>query len=177
MIDFYRYVSVSWGVLFRGLQIEGLLLTKFIKSIKSHNIPRQFQLHALHTFWTLISRVGVQWAKGVGNRQAIDSYIAKNWYINSITTLKSCNAYLGSVVFKTQWFFSSPKNCTPSNPYRDMKNRKNNVTLYICWLDRLKTNTAINYVWLCDKNEQSKIYLLKYLVNPRLWHREFEEDS
>lgn len=45
--------------------------------------------------------------------------------------------YLGSVLFKTQWFLSSPKNCTPSSPYKDIKNKKNNVTLYICWLERL----------------------------------------
>lgn len=39
------------------------------------------------------------------------------------------SAYPGSVLFLTQWWVSSPKNCTPSKLYSDIKNKKNRVTL------------------------------------------------
>jgi len=37
----------------------------------------------------------------------------------------------------TQWLLMSPNNCTPNSPYKERKNRKKRVTLFIWWDDRL----------------------------------------
>lgn len=57
-------------------------------------------------------------------------------------TCDHCLHYLGLVPFLTQWFLSSPKNCTPRIPYRHIKNRKKVVTLIIWFRDRLCTGVC-----------------------------------
>jgi hypothetical protein len=56
--------------------LSTLRITKFIKSVESHDVPRQLQFHAFHTLRTLVARTWVNRAERIWDGQAVYSYVA-----------------------------------------------------------------------------------------------------
>jgi hypothetical protein len=56
----------------------GLTITKFIKPVESHDVPRELQFHTLHSLWTLVARTWINRAECVWDGQTVYSYVAEN---------------------------------------------------------------------------------------------------
>jgi hypothetical protein len=54
-----------------------LTVTKFVKPVESHDVPRQLQFHTFHSLRTLVARTGINRAECVRDGQTVYSYVAE----------------------------------------------------------------------------------------------------